>query len=163
MKTRKELEQRIKELEELVYFDELTKIKNKRALNEEFKREINRYLRKNIVSHILVIDLNGFKEINDTKGHKAGDEILKNTASLIKSTIRDQDDVYRQGGDEFVVILRDLTGDRSIEVMNRIRKTLSENQIKASIGKARILGEASLEEADMNMYSDKKLSGASNI
>ncbi|CAA6813373.1 MAG: Unknown protein [uncultured Campylobacterales bacterium] len=100
----KSLEQKIKVLKELVVLDPLTKILNRRGIDEQFEVFDSIFKRYQIDYFVSFIDIKNFKQINDNKGHLAGDEILKKIAQSIKSKIRKSDVVGRLGGDEFMVL-----------------------------------------------------------
>lgn len=92
-------------LEELVRADPLTGVGNRRLLDERLRSELARHELSRRRLALVVLDLNGFKEINDTLGHHAGDEVLRRVAAVLQDTAREQDTVARAGGDEFCVLL----------------------------------------------------------
>lgn len=98
-------------LEELVRADPLTGVGNRRLLDERLRYEVRRHERTRRGLALLVLDLNGFKAINDQLGHHAGDEILRQVAARLSAGVREQDTVARAGGDEFCVLLPE-TGAR---------------------------------------------------
>ncbi len=102
------------QLEHLAHYDTLTKLPNRFLLHEQIKRSISAAKRDQYQFAVLFIDLDRFKQINDTYGHKVGDEVLKITASRLQSTLRSSDIVSRLGGDEFVVVLNELHNIESI-------------------------------------------------
>ncbi|MCR4591373.1 MAG: EAL domain-containing protein [Lachnospiraceae bacterium] len=161
------LKGREEELKGLSYSDPLTKIRNSRAYSdslEELKANRDKY-------GIIYIDLNDFKRINDSYGHKTGDEILHITAERLANTIRQGDTVYRIGGDEFAVIIH---GDhersfyegiikRMKDAMNR-KITVSGKSVNVSIscGFARYPEDGTdyqsvIQVADSEMYKDKAI------
>jgi diguanylate cyclase (GGDEF)-like protein/PAS domain S-box-containing protein len=166
---RKEAE---RELQELADHDSLTGLLNRRRFNEELDREVARTRRHGGQSAVLMIDLDGFKLINDTHGHRAGDEVLRFVAERLRSRLRATDVVSRVGGDEFGVIAigipdaasahdlcRDLVAAIGTEPVPTEGKRV---QVAASIGVA-ILGHAfsgSADEilvaADDAMYAAKR-------
>jgi diguanylate cyclase (GGDEF)-like protein len=117
---------------------------------------------------VIGIDLDGFKAVNDTKGHLAGDECLAKVAKTISSAIRGKGRLYRPGGDEFVVLLPNFSGPEGFACAERIRANLESANVgdglpvTASIGVACCLAEESktaeqiLKAADDAMYSSKK-------
>jgi diguanylate cyclase (GGDEF)-like protein/PAS domain S-box-containing protein len=109
---RKENEQRIKQL---AYFDSLTGLANRTLFYDRLDQAILQAQRNNAKVALLFIDLDRFKEINDSLGHDAGDALLKNVARRITKCLRKTDTLARLGGDEFVVILRELQDDDSHE------------------------------------------------
>ncbi|MFT6916456.1 MAG: diguanylate cyclase (GGDEF)-like protein [Motiliproteus sp.] len=106
----KKVRQKTKELQslqQLAFYDHLTGLANRRLLNEHLQqllREVNRYTRSGA---LLYLDLDDFKQVNDSMGHHAGDQLLKQIAQRLRSAVRDSDLVARLGGDEFGVLLLD--------------------------------------------------------
>jgi diguanylate cyclase (GGDEF)-like protein len=92
-------------LQELAHIDEATGLFNKRRLFEQLEMEVARARRYGEILSCLMIDLDDFKQINDTFGHQAGDEVLRQTGALLKRSLRVTDFVARYGGEEFTVIL----------------------------------------------------------
>lgn len=133
--------------------DFLTGLYNRRKLEEDIWRYTDINKRHNIKFPILMIDINNFKEINDTKGHKTGDKVLRKIAYLLQKTIRASDKVYRLGGDEFVIILSHHTGIDTF--IKRLNNTLSEIDITVSIGHCYIC-ENCMEIIDKSMYEMKR-------
>ena len=109
--------ERQKELDDLAYYDQLTHLPNRSLLNEHLKRILSLEERDKSFSAICVMDLDGFKEINDVYGHDAGDQVLKDVAARLLDNLRDSDVAARVGGDEFVFIL---TGLHLIEPIEEI-------------------------------------------
>ena len=97
-----------KRVEYLAYYDGLTSLPNRSLFNKLLTQAISQAQRHHRQLAVAFIDLDGFKQINDTLGHEAGDELLTEVASRLKGCLRDSDAVARLGGDEFVVLLSDL-------------------------------------------------------
>jgi len=104
----REKEEAKERLQSIAHYDYLTGIPNRHLLEESVHEAIHRSEKNNELSAICFLDLDGFKEVNDTLGHDAGDEVLKRVVSRIQSQIRHHDRLVRLGGDEFVLILSDL-------------------------------------------------------
>ncbi|WP_051963224.1 GGDEF domain-containing protein [Deinococcus misasensis] len=114
----------------------------------------------------LVLDLDQFKSVNDTFGHAMGDEVLKQTAALLKSSTRGYDRVYRLGGEEFLVVLRRIETQKSSTIAERIRQTIEEHIFPISrkvttsggltILPACQLLQETLERADQLLYQAKR-------
>ena len=106
----------------------------------------------------MYIDLNGLKRVNDQFGHRAGDELIVRAAMAAAEVFAE--DVYRVGGDEFVVLRFDITQEEFAARTDQLRKKMRENQINASIGTVWRETAGDLEEllrcADESMYSEKK-------
>ncbi|WP_114327553.1 sensor domain-containing protein [Candidatus Colwellia aromaticivorans] len=100
-----------KKIENLAFYDVLTQLPNRALLQDRMKQAIEYFKRSNIHGAILFLDLDQFKQLNDTYGHHAGDNLLIEVANRIQSTIRTEDTVARFGGDEFVIILNALNPD----------------------------------------------------
>lgn len=115
-----EQQARIELLEELVYRDDLTGLLNKRAFDDLITREFDRCRRGHSQGGLLVmIDLDNFKNINDTHGHGAGDACLQRVGRALMSSIRPMDGAARLGGDEFALLL--CNADKC-EAVNRIQE-----------------------------------------
>ena len=99
---RRRVEQR---LAYLAYHDALTDLPNRLLLQDRLAQALRVATRTNATLALLLLDLNGFKEINDTLGHHAGDRVLQCVASRVRGMLRDADTVARLGGDEFAVVL----------------------------------------------------------
>jgi diguanylate cyclase (GGDEF)-like protein/PAS domain S-box-containing protein len=102
---RKENERRIYEL---AYFDPLTGLPNRRRLLEQLQRIAGRQSRAPGIGALLFIDLDNFKQVNDSLGHVAGDLLLRQVAERLRHSVRETDELARLGGDEFVLALEDL-------------------------------------------------------
>lgn len=150
--------------------DGLTGIANRRRFSERLHDAWARARRHGTAVAVLLLDLDGFKEINDTSGHAAGDRVLVATAEVIQHVAREVDVPARLGGDEFVLLLSDLdpavAHDAAEAVATRLRARLDEAGIAASIGTAtsgslpRGATEAAMTEgllaaADRDMYRAK--------
>jgi len=162
------------QLEELTVRDALTGVNNRTYLERHAGRILDFAARKKLPVHLLFIDLNGFKAINDTLGHKAGDAILVAVARAIRAMIRKYDIFVRLGGDEFVILLPDTDENMARTFVTRLRRTLAgidvgqvcsletNLRISASVGVTRHQPPQSLESlikaADQRMYEDKTLS-----
>ncbi len=111
-------------LAELSHMDELTGLFNRRHLMAELRRQLERVARGGSVG-VMMIDIDGFKRVNDELGHDAGDVLLMDIASALSAETRAVDLVSRYGGDEFVVLLPDLTADGALAVAQRIVDAVS--------------------------------------
>ncbi|MGH1371956.1 MAG: EAL domain-containing protein [Cellvibrionaceae bacterium] len=126
---RKEAEEK---MEYMAYHDALTNLPNRVHLVERLEHEIVRARRHQYYGAILFIDLDHFKNINDSLGHPVGDQLLKQVAQRLLGAVREEDLVARLSGDEFVVVLTvldhdlDSAGLKAGEVAEKIRKSLSE-------------------------------------
>lgn len=100
----------------LANHDVLTNLLNRHALDSRLERAIQHARRNRTHLALMFLDLDRFKQINDTLGHDAGDALLKATAQRIRTCVRGDDTVARQGGDEFIVLLEDLEADDSADI-----------------------------------------------
>ncbi|MEO8768311.1 MAG: diguanylate cyclase [Nitrosospira sp.] len=105
----KTLEQLVQDLQKQIITDPLTNLFNRRFLQEYLPREIAKARRNAGSLAVLMIDLDFFKKINDIFGHEAGDVVLKNVATLLKDCIRESDVACRYGGEEFVLVLSEIS------------------------------------------------------
>lgn len=99
-------------IEQLAYFDELSGLPNRRMLLDRMSQQLTLAERHGYFGALVFLDLDNFKAINDSLGHSAGDELLKQVAGRLSALVRAEDTVGRLGGDEFVVMLPNLSGDR---------------------------------------------------
>ncbi len=103
-------------------FDDLTGVLNRRGWGETAPRELLRASRLGTPVALVLLDLDSFKELNDTRGHAEGDQVLRETAERLTSALRGSDVVARLGGDEFVALLTDSTPDGAMGVVNRLHE-----------------------------------------
>lgn len=119
---------KVKILETDSNIDSLTNIFNRRALSTYLHNICNNNnLHQEL--HLLILDIDDFKHINDTFGHIAGDKILIFIANILRRTLRDGDKVFRYGGEEFVVVLNRISNDVCLQVTQRLLKIVSSNQL----------------------------------
>jgi diguanylate cyclase (GGDEF)-like protein/hemerythrin-like metal-binding protein/PAS domain S-box-containing protein len=171
------------QIRHLAFHDALTKVPNRRLLNDRLDQTIAASKRSSRYGALMFLDLDNFKPLNDTHGHKVGDLLLIEAAHRISSCIRETDTVARFGGDEFVVLLSELKEDQSEStslagnVAEKIRASMSEqyrlvvkqdgnaeitveHHCTSSIGVVVFDHQASRENilkwADMSMYEAKK-------
>lgn len=125
-----ELELANQKLAELSTTDGLTGIRNRRWFDEVLQREYNRARREKEYLSILMLDIDYFKQVNDTYGHQVGDEALRVVARVLNSQIhRTTDVIARYGGEEFAIILSNTELSGASMVAERIRKSIEEQQI----------------------------------
>ncbi len=149
--------------------DALTGALNRRAFEQELNKSLSLFKRYNHHGALLMIDVNDFKTINDTLGHLAGDAILKHIVEVLERNTRDTDMIFRVGGDEFCVILKEMTGSASQKKQRELMDTLASSPcsfegrdiyITVSIGAcafAQATTKADLiAKADTEMYSCKQ-------
>ena len=113
--------------------DELTGLFNRRHFEERLKEEVARHSRYGDPFSIFMLDLDNFKTYNDVYGHPAGDSLLNQIGKIIKSSVRDADQAFRYGGDEFVVILPQTARDDAYVVAERVREQIAGEMEKKSL------------------------------
>ncbi len=157
-------------LHHMAYYDQLTGLPNRAMFNDRLRRTVIRTQRKHLLSALLFLDLDRFKNINDTLGHKVGDSLLVRVAERIKVRMRETDTVCRMGGDEFTVILGEIAhledaGQVASELLDSLTKRFdiegTEIYVGASIGIALCPMDGQDEEtlikkADTAMYAAKE-------
>lgn len=163
----------IKDLKKQAMEDPLTGLANRRAFEKELKRSLSFFKRHGSEGALLLIDLDGFKSINDSLGHLAGDALLKHVAHLLQTHIRSSDFVARLGGDEFCIILNAVNLKRMQEKTEELAHIISSNPCRfegkdiyasASIGgcafRHALNFEDLIEKADASMYDRKNYGSA---
>jgi diguanylate cyclase (GGDEF)-like protein/PAS domain S-box-containing protein len=156
------------EIRHIAFHDNLTGLPNRLLFEDRLETSIKMAKRNSLMLAVLFIDLDGFKAVNDTYGHQAGDELLIDVADRLKSNIREVDTVARLGGDEFVVILTDINMRQNVtHVTRKLMESLNEPYlgletptVTPSIGIALFPEdgmdmETLIESADKAMYSVK--------
>lgn len=140
--------------------DTLTNLFNRRAWDEFAAEEVNLGRQLGLSHHILSIDVDGLKAVNDTQGHAAGDAMLRDAAEALLSAMRDSDFLARWGGDEFAALIMDSPEEVAMHVKTRMHAALRRKGISASIGVEATRPHETLEEAwaaaDEKMYAEKR-------
>ena len=116
-----------KENEKHALVDSLTGLFNKRFYDIAVRKEYKKALRYSQIFSLVLIDLDDFKKVNDTKGHFFGDEVLATFGKFLSLSSREEDIICRYGGEEFIVILPETTGNGALMYAERIRKLLKED------------------------------------
>lgn len=164
---RKLMEEAVKQI---AYFDPLTGLPNRNLFSDRAELALEEARRFNRKMGLLIIDVDKFKDINDTYGHDIGDTVLQDTAIRLSGAVRKIDTVSRLGGDEFIVLLPEISGDDTIRaVAGRIMDVMRRNfnckgqdrPVTVSIGAAIYPDDADdlvslIKRADMAMYSVKQ-------
>jgi diguanylate cyclase (GGDEF)-like protein len=155
-----EVTRRAVEAEHEARSDVLTGLLNRRAWDDALAAESARMVRHRRTATVLVVDLDGLKELNDSEGHLAGDLLLRRTAKAIEDVVRGEDVVARIGGDEFAVLAVEAGGPSCDTLVARVRTALLEADVDASVGAAAAPPGTPLlrafEEADRAMYEAKQ-------
>lgn len=157
-------------LEHIAHYDPLTNLPNRVLLADRLQQAMHQVHRHGQQLAVVFLDLDGFKAINDSYGHKAGDQFLMTLAMRMKEALRESDTLARMGGDEFVAVLTDLTDiEHSIPLLTRLLSAASqpvqideiELQVSASLGATaypqseEIDADQLLRQADQAMYQAK--------
>ncbi|MCK4604189.1 MAG: diguanylate cyclase [Deltaproteobacteria bacterium] len=159
-------------LKRLSIRDVLTDLYNRRFLDQKLEEEAQRATRQNYSLFLIILDLDNFKELNDTLGHQAGDEVLQRLAHVLSNSIRRNVDIpFRYGGDEFAVMIPQAGTEQVKQIAERIRRNYLNEDIgktSLSLGISRFRGTNSglredindfVHKADVSMYTAKKAGG----
>lgn len=119
-----ELQKANAQLQSLSRTDRLTQLYNRGYWEECLVREYDRIRRTRQPSSLIMFDIDHFKKVNDTYGHQVGDEVIRNTAQMLRQSIRSTDIAGRYGGEEFGIILVDTEADGALVVAERLRKNI---------------------------------------
>lgn len=154
------------ELKRAVVTDELTGVFNRRKVDEMLAFEMDRARRSKAPLTVLMLDIDHFKKVNDTFGHQAGDEVLRQLATLVSSSLRQDDYLIRLGGEEFGAFLPNTPLDRALVAAERIRHRVGEEvfgavgQVTVSLGAAVLephdTKQTFLQRADAKLYEAKR-------
>ncbi len=165
-----QLEFALSRMSDLAMVDELTGLKNRRAFFDDAHPAIAMSRRRGQPVAVALLDLDHFKNVNDTKGHAIGDCVLKVVAERITNTLREEQMVGRIGGEEFVVLLPDTTAGQALSAVERVRKAIGGVPIDTPAGPVTVtisggiaalgehdLVETAIDHADKAMYRAKSL------
>lgn len=156
-----------KKTEKLAFQDDLTGLYNRRYFDQVLKREINRAERYKTRLSLIMLDIDHFKQVNDTWGHQKGDEVLSNLADLLKKACRDSDMICRYGGEEIAVILPGTNQEGALATAEKIRSQLESESpekmgipITASLGVSEFASGINMDEiirrSDSCLYKAKE-------
>jgi len=126
------LKSELEQLRELVHTDQMTGAFNRRGFDEIFVREAARSDRNDISLCAVLLDLDNFKKINDNYGHQFGDSALMHLVTVAKETLRPSDIISRFGGEEFIILLPDISLQKAISVMHRLQSNLAKQTLAHS-------------------------------
>jgi len=157
----------------LAVLDELTQLYNRRALLEALALELEHVARRDRPCALLFLDLDHFKNVNDSYGHLAGDEVLQQVARRLENGVREPDVVGRYGGEEFCVVIPDVEIDYALAAGERLRRTFAAKPFKirnhgqisvtASVGVAWLPGGFPTSPKDMIQCADAALYQAKRL
>lgn len=161
-----QLEEANAQLQALAISDGLTGLKNHRTFKERVNDEFQRAIRFELPLSLILLDVDHFKQFNDTFGHPAGDEVLKRVAILLEESARTTDMVARYGGEEFVIILPYTDPEEALDAADRMRQIIASaewehRKITASFGVASTTGNMGdvtelISAADAALYNSKQ-------
>lgn len=123
----KQLEQELEQVSELVREDQLTGALNRRGLDDVLDREIKRADRQQTPVSFVLLDIDNFKQLNDSLGHQTGDQALVHLIQVIKNALRPTDEVARYGGEEFLIILIDTNLEEAMTTVIRLQRELTKS------------------------------------
>ena len=143
------LNEKIKELKFISTTDPLTGLSNRRKFSQAYSDELARIDRKEESLSLLLLDLDYFKKINDTYGHKVGDEVLQATGKYLQTHSRPYDTTARWGGEEFIILLPHTSESEALDIAERIREDFSsgvnlETEVKITVS----IGVSQYDEGD---------------
>jgi len=156
-KSEKELQDRTIALEFLAARDPLTGCFNRRAFFEKFEKAFERARENNTPLACLMVDVDKFKNVNDTYGHHVGDQVIKFIADTLRANSRGDDVVGRMGGEEFCMILPGVDPDRSVAIAERIRIAISESQASGDVPDLRITSSFGISQIDKKVSNPQEL------
>lgn len=159
------------ELEQQAHLDYLTGLPNRRYFMEQAERELSRALRYGASLSALMLDIDQFKEVNDTYGHKIGDLVLQKLSEVCQAALREVDVIGRLGGEEFAVLLPETDGYHALEIAERLRISIAQTVLlpererpmnfTVSVGVAQLIAnevdlDVLLHQADQALYEAKR-------
>lgn len=171
IKKRQDVERIREDLERMAMYDELTGVLNRRGMMDRLSQEMLRSRRYGSPLGLLMIDLDHFKQVNDTYGHLAGDKVLSIAAGVIEGNSRPSDILGRYGGEEFCLILNETHTHEAMELAERLRRCLEKTRhtidnknsitVTCSIGVASFTDDipneqAFIDAADRALYQAKE-------
>ncbi len=140
-------------LEKLANTDELTGLANRRHFMEALQREIDRAQRYDRPLSLVLLDLDHFKGVNDTHGHAAGDDVLRETAAILRGVCRDVDEAARIGGEELALLLPETNAAGARVMAERVRRKLEQTDLRSPDGTTYHVT-ASLGVAALGLHAD---------
>ncbi len=168
LELRRQNDQILERLERLATTDDLTGLYNSRQFQNKLSEEIVRSTRYQKYPSLVFLDIDNFKNYNDSYGHPAGDEVLRELGRVIKSGLRAIDSAYRYGGEEFTIILPETDPENALKVVKRLQSVIKalvfkpkgeDVSITVSIGVTQFMPNERITEfvnrADKAMYSSK--------
>lgn len=144
----REIKEYSEKLEKLSTTDQLTKLYNRRKVNEVLEYELERAKRYDTPLSVAMIDMDFFKDVNDTYGHKTGDRVLETFATVLESISRSTDIASRWGGEEFLVVLPNTTAEEAFTFAEKVRKEVEKTEFGEAGFRTCSIGVTTLKEED---------------
>ncbi len=141
----------------LALHDGLTNLLNRRAFDDSLERSVSQAARAEQPLSLLMLDLDHFKQLNDTYGHATGDVALQAAAAEIRLQVRGGDLAARYGGEEFAIILPDTDGPAAFRMAERLRKALSERVVKAGKEQIKMTASCGVSATDLGYSTPEEL------
>jgi len=169
VETHLKLKQLRDELEKLAYEDPMTGIANRRRIFEKANNLFNKIKLENFPLYLFAVDIDKFKDINDTFGHAVGDEVIRVFVELVKRELGKDDCFARFGGDEFVIMMMKLSKEKALNIVKKIQDNISKTHLllgstvsfTVSMGMAEVEYsddniDTVIKRADINLYKEKR-------
>jgi len=151
------------ELYHLSVTDPLTGLYNRRHFDSQLEVILSDHLPKNMPVCLLLIDLDGFKFINDTYGHPFGDEVLRTTAQLLKQQVRRNDYIARLAGDEFAMVLKNTDIENATRIAQKLHDRISDTRIPLPVGHMQLQSSMGVAEAPTHGANAQDLVSAADV
>jgi diguanylate cyclase (GGDEF)-like protein/PAS domain S-box-containing protein len=151
------------ELYHLSVTDPLTGLYNRRHFDSQMEVILSDHLPKNMPVCLLLIDLDGFKFINDTYGHPFGDEVLRTTAQLLKQQVRRNDYIARLAGDEFAMVLKNTDIENATRIAQKLHDRINDTRIPLPVGHMQLQSSMGVAEAPTHAANAQDLVSAADV
>lgn len=135
-------------LEDIAQLDQLTGIYNRKRLDEELGREVERSFRYNHSFSVMMIDIDNFKSVNDNYGHQVGDEVIKEIVTTLSTQIRVTETLGRWGGEEFMLICPEIGADNTMRLAEKLRRSIEEQTFSTAGHQTASFGFANYRKGD---------------
>ena len=143
--------------------DPLTNLYNRRHFDSQLEVILADHIPKNMPVCLLLIDIDGFKFINDTYGHPLGDEVLRTTAQLLKQQVRRNDYIARLAGDEFAMVLKNTDIENATRIAQKLHDSISETRIPLPVGHMQLQSSMGVAEAPTHGNNAQDLVSAADV
>lgn len=151
------------ELYHMSVTDPLTGLYNRRHFDTQLEVILSDHLRKNRSVCLLLIDLDGFKFINDTYGHPFGDEVLRTTAQLLRQAVRRNDYIARLAGDEFAMVLKNTNLESATMIARKLHQQISQTRVPLPVGSMQLQSSIGVAEAPTHGRKAQELVSAADV